>query len=118
MLHDGATWCFILGPELRPDGRAPRVKSDIYAEHPNRHELTTTTSTTPEPFIEPFFASPSSPQPFIFRGTPDPYGDGLLGSASTTEKPFFPTIKSLSDTPQTEALQSTVQGTFTVITFE
>ena len=99
------TESFIPGPELRPDGRAPRVKSDIFAEQPNvrtEPELTTIQS-----FIdEPFFASPSSPKPFIFRGTPDPYTEqDLFGSASTVE-PFFPTVKSSAES---------FQGTFSLI---
>ena len=120
--------CIFLGPELRPDGRTPRVKSDLFAVQTNRaveHE----TTTTPEPFVEPFFASPSSPQPFIFRGTPDPYSEpDLLGSASTV-KPFFPTVKSIGSIsqspfsiqspsvapPQSDVEPPSFQGTFSLI---
>jgi len=74
------------GPEVRPDGRSPRVKSNILSEQQNRPETTTL-----EPFIEQFFASPSSPQPFVFRGSPTPRP---FGSASTAQPFFIPTVKS------------------------
>ena len=52
---------------------------------------------------EQLFASPSSPRPFIFRGTPDPFEDDLVGSASTV-RPFFlptanPEFSGISQTP-------------------
>lgn len=74
------------GPEVRPDGRSPRVKSNIWSEQQNRPETTTL-----QPFIEQFFASPSSPQPFVFKGSPTlrPFG-----SASTAQPFFRPTVKS------------------------
>merc|ERR1711892_1444583 len=91
------------GPEVRPDGRHPRVKSNIWADQLNKPETTTL-----EPFIEQFFASPSSPQPFVFKGspTPRPFGGDLFGSASTAQPFFIPTVKSptispLSQTPLT-----------------
>jgi len=91
------------GPEVRPDGRHPRVKSNIWADQQNRPETTTL-----QPFIEQFFASPSSPQPFVFRGaqTPRPFEGDLFGSASTAQPFFIPTVKSptispLSQTPLT-----------------
>ena len=117
-----------LGPELRPDGRTPRVKSNIFAVQTNNRAAEHET-TTPEPFVEPFFASPSSPQPFIFRGTPDPYSEpDLFGSASTV-KPFFPTVKSVGSIsqspfsiqspsvtpPQSDAEPPSFQGTFSLI---
>lgn len=79
------------GPEVRPDGRSPRVKSNILSEQQNRPETTTL-----EPFIEQFFASPSSPQPFVFKGSPTlrPFG-----SASTAQPFFRPTVKSPTISP-------------------
>ena len=82
-----------------------------------------------EEFLEPFFASPSSPKPFIFRGTPDPYSEAdLFGSASTV-KPFFPTVKSVASVskspfsiqpsitpPQSDILPPSFKGTFSFIT--
>ena len=116
------------GPELRPDGRTPRVKSDLFAgsEQPSRHQER---EEEEEPFLEPFFASPSSPKPFIFRGTPDPYSEAdLFGSASTV-KPFFPTVKSVSSVsnspfsiqpsvtpPKSNILPPSFKGTFSFIT--
>ena len=89
------------GPELRPDGRAPRVKSDLFAELSPSNPRSEPELTTVQSFLdEPFFASPSSPAPFIFRGTPDPYTEqDLFGSASTVE-PFFPTVKSSAESFQ------------------
>ena len=117
------------GPELRPDGRTPRVKSDIFAgaEQPSRQEPAT--APAEDPFSEPFFASPSSPKPFIFRGTPDPYSEpDLFGSASTV-KPFFPTVKSVGSVsnspfsitptvapPKDDIVPPSFQGTFSFIT--
>jgi len=91
------------GPEVRPDGRSPRVKSNILSEQQNRPETTTL-----EPFIEQFFASPSSPQPFVFRGSPTPRP---FGSASTSQPFFIPTVKSssipqLRQTPLTLSVSS------------
>jgi len=86
------------GPDVRPDGREPRVKADLLADLQNHPETTTL-----QPFIETFFASPSSPKPFIFRGSPTP---DLYGSASTVQ-PFFvptakaPTFSGISQTPLT-----------------
>jgi len=79
------------GPEVRPDGRTPRVKSNIWSEQQNRPETTTL-----QPFVEEFFASPSSPQPFVFKGspTPRPFEGELFGSASTVQPFFIPTVKS------------------------
>jgi len=71
------------GPEVRPDGRPPRVKADRLRAEQNKGETTTL-----EPFIEKFFASPSSPKPFIFQGSPTPR------SIRSTSQPFFiPTVK-------------------------
>ena len=129
---------FISGPELRPDGRTPRVKSNLFAgsEQPNRQQtiqdqapVTQEEEEEEEPFLEPFFASPSSPKPFIFRGTPDPYSEAdLFGSASTV-KPFFPTVKSVASVsntpfsiqpsitpPQSDILPPSFKGTFSFIT--
>jgi hypothetical protein len=86
--EEGGTEEQFSGPEVRPDGRSPRVKSNILSEHQNRPETTTL-----EPFIEQFFASPSSPQPFVFKGSPTPRP---FGSASTAQPFFIPTVKSPS----------------------
>ena len=124
---------FISGPELRPDGRTPRVKSNLFAgsEQPSRQHQTQepVIQEEEEEFLEPFFASPSSPKPFIFRGTPDPYSEAdLFGSASTV-KPFFPTVKSVASVsnspfsiqpsispPQSDILPPSFKGTFSFIT--
>lgn len=79
------------GPQLRPDGRSPRVKANIIAELQNKGAVETTTN---EPFLEAFFASPSTISPIVFTGSPspDPFGSG------STSRPFFapfaPTVKS------------------------
>jgi hypothetical protein len=78
------------GPQLRPDGRSPRVKANIIAELQNKGAVETTTI---EPFVEAFFASPSTISPVVFGGSPspDPFGSG------STSRPFFaPTVKSSS----------------------
>ena len=118
--------CVIAGPELRPDGRSPRVKSDLFFEQREQPSTRQHETTTQQPFVEPFFASPSSPQPFIFRGTPDPYNEpDLFGSASTI-KPFFPTVKSVPSSisqspfsispsiapPKSDIVPPSFQGTF------
>ena len=81
------------GPEVRPDGRMARVKADILAENQNKPESAAAAAAPSlEPFIEAFFASPSSPRPFVFTGSPRP-GD-QFGSASTFQPFFLPTAKS------------------------
>ena len=50
---------------MRPDGRAPRVKANLRREDP-REEQPEPEERTLAPFVEQFFASPSSPKPFIF----------------------------------------------------
>jgi len=91
------------GPEVRPDGRAPRVKANLRREDPReevREELRgEVREEEPEertlaPFVEQFFASPSSPKPFIFTGSPEPRlrgADTLLTSAP--EESFLPTVQ-------------------------
>ena len=117
------------GPDVKPDGREPRVKSDLRAEIPRASPAEETT--TLEPFIEKFFASPSSPKPFIFRGSPAPsenrfggnnnkenrFGDSnndLFGSATTIKSFFVPTPKpsfaGISATPEILTL-----GKFTIL---
>ena len=91
------------GPEVRPDGRVPRVKGDLLAEIQNNPETTTI-----PPFIDAFFASPSSPKPFLFRGAP--LEEDLFGSASTAQPFFLPTAKSptfsgISQTPLTSGFK-------------
>jgi len=72
------------GPQVRPDGRPPRVKANKLRAEQNKGEFTTV-----EPFVDHFFASPSSPKPFIFQGSPTPR------SIRSTSQPFFiPTVKS------------------------
>lgn len=74
------------GPQVRPDGRPPRVKADKLRAEQNKGEFTTL-----EPFVDQFFASPSSPKPFIFQGSPTPR------SIRSTSQPFFiPTVKSVT----------------------
>ena len=102
-----------IGPEVRPDGREPRVKADLLAEIQHKPETLTVQpfietffaspsspkpfifrgSPTPQPFGNDLFGSPSSPQPFIFRGSPNPYEEDLFGSASTVQPFFSPTVK-------------------------
>ena len=48
---------------MRPDGRAPRVKANLRREEIREEEPE---QRTLAPFVEQFFASPSSPKPFIF----------------------------------------------------
>ena len=50
---------------MRPDGRAPRVKANLRRED-SREEQPEPEERTLAPFVEQFFASPSSPKPFIF----------------------------------------------------
>ena len=52
-------------PEVRPDGRAPRVKANQRNSGFSREQEQEEQSTL-SPFVEQFFASPSSPKPFIF----------------------------------------------------
>ena len=80
-----------LGPEVRPDGRTARVKADILAENQNKPEPAAAAAPSLEPFIEAFFASPSSPKPFVFTGSPRPADQ--FGSASTFQPFFVPTAK-------------------------
>ena len=89
------------GPEVKPDGREPRVKGDLLAEIRNKPDTTTL-----KPFLEEFFGSPSSPQPFIFRGSPDPFSDDLFPSATTVQPFFVPTPKSFSGISQTPLIIS------------
>ena len=91
------------GPEVRPDGREPRVKGNLLAEIRNKPDTTTI-----KPFLEDFFASPSSPQPFVFRGSPDPFADDLFPSATTAHPFFVPTPKSFSGISQTPEIISFV----------
>ncbi len=114
------------GPDVKPDGREPRVKSDLRAEIPRAPQPETTTElpeieVEEEAFLESFFASPSSPKPFIFRGTPAPTANrfdrfnlkkqndfggepDLFGSATTVKSFFVPTPKpsfaGISQTPE------------------
>jgi hypothetical protein len=88
-----------VGPEVRPDGRMARVKADILAENQNKPEATAPAPSL-EPFIEAFFASPSSPKPFVFTGSPRPADQ--FGSASTFQPFFVPTAKSISSSPAPE----------------
>ena len=102
---------------MRPDGRAPRVKANLRREDP-REEQPEPEERTLAPFVEQFFASPSSPKPFIFtvssqyspkltkltknsklprhQGSPEPRlrgADTLLTSAPEEEESFLPTIQ-------------------------
>ena len=54
------------GPEVRPDGRAPRVKANLRREEEREEPEQRTLA----PFVEQFFGSPSSPKPFIFTVVP------------------------------------------------
>lgn len=57
------------GPEVRPDGRAPRVKANLRREQEqwqDQEQEEDEEEHTLAPFVEEFFASPSSPKPFIF----------------------------------------------------
>ncbi len=85
------------GPEVRPDGRMARVKADILAENQKKPE--TAVAASIEPFIEAFFASPSSPRPFVFTGSPRPADQ--FGSSSTFQPFFLPTAKSGVSSPPT-----------------
>jgi hypothetical protein len=85
------------GPEVRPDGRMARVKADILAENQKKPESAVAASV--EPFIEAFFASPSSPRPFVFTGSPRPADQ--FGSSSTFQPFFLPTAKSGVSSPPT-----------------
>jgi hypothetical protein len=86
------------GPEVRPDGRMARVKADILAENQKKPESAVAASV--EPFIEAFFASPSSPRPFVFTGSPRPADQ--FGSSSTFQPFFLPTAKTIVSSPANE----------------
>ena len=73
------TLILLFSQQVRPDGRAPRVKANLRREDPReelreevRGELREEVreeepeERTLAPFVEQFFASPSSPKPFIF----------------------------------------------------
>jgi len=85
------------GPEVRPDGRAPRVKANLRrdeAREDSQQREEEPEQRTLAPFVEQFFASPSSPKPFIFTGSPEPRlrgADTLLTSAP--EESFLPTVQ-------------------------
>ena len=66
------TLILLFSQQVRPDGRAPRVKANLRREDPREEvreevrEEEETEERTLAPFVEQFFASPSSPKPFIF----------------------------------------------------
>ena len=62
------TLILLFSQQVRPDGRAPRVKANLRREDPREEvrEEEEPEERTLAPFVEQFFASPSSPKPFIF----------------------------------------------------
>ena len=66
------TLILLFSQQVRPDGRAPRVKANLRREDPREEvreevrEEEEPEQRTLAPFVEQFFASPSSPKPFIF----------------------------------------------------
>ena len=65
------TLILLFSQQVRPDGRAPRVKANLRREDPREELRGEVREEEPEertlaPFVEQFFASPSSPKPFIF----------------------------------------------------
>ena len=96
------------GPEVRPDGRPPRVKSDILAKKKNKKNRffnkRPVVTNTPSPFhLIPKDEAPTTPTPFSQTDPPSPTIDSFF---SQTKGAPFDLFFSPIESPHSPAIQS------------